>query len=137
MTIQKKQLEPLLIALNYPITKFVQSRKRDRARRGIVAEYEIFQKERTDILNKFATKDGEGEVQLKDGNYEFTPENLPKAEKELTTLLDESIDIDIGVTDAELRDLIDNSTGTFTAGQTDILASFFEDKVKEDKPKKK
>lgn len=135
MKLQKKQLEPLLTVLNYPIKKFAEARKRDRFLLEVNKEFNLVKKEERAIYEKFALKDKKGEFISVNDRLQFQSKDVDKINKEREILLNEEIDIVSNLSIGEVRVLIENSTVEFGSGVTLNLDSFFE--IKKDKKDKK
>lgn len=127
MKLHKKDFEPLIEAINYPIAKFVEARMRDRIMSKLMEEYKLVTDERTTICVSFCEKDKENKPIIENDNYKFTPENLKKANKEIETLWNEEITINTDVTIGQLKSLVEKSPLEFKVGGTTRLNFLFED----------
>lgn len=131
MKLQKKYLEPILIAINYPINKFALCRRRDAVRDVLITEYKKYSAERKAIQEKFCIKDKDQKPVLNEfKNYTFTEKNEEKATKELEILVAEEIEIvpniEPRVTIGEVKNIVEQSTVAFEAGATTTLGELFD-----------
>lgn len=133
MKIKKKYIEPVLAAINYPISKFVYARKRDKMKKALVAEYETLLAESKAIKEKFANKK-DGQAIIIENSYDIPEKKLETAKKELEILFEEEVTIEEkDFTFGELKDIVEKSTAEFLPGQTEILSDLFDGEPKKKK----
>ena len=91
----------------------------------LLKENDIIEKQRRLIIEKYADKDEQGQLIIKEGNVSFKEkENAEKAQQEL----DELANLEIDITDRKIteEDLI-NANLQLTLNQLNILKYFIED----------
>jgi hypothetical protein len=127
MKLKKKQLKPLINALDYKINKFTESRKRDRFTKLIEIEDRVFENEKLVIIRKLCIKDKKGKpIEHEGGIYHFEGKNKDTFIKEFDILKNEEVNINTEMTLPELRVLVEKSTKEFGIGDTLELEFLYE-----------
>ncbi len=121
MQIKKSSLEALY---NYTkgtegVLDLKDSRVRDTFLKQLTEKTALFQQERNKIYTTFCKKDEEGKPALVDGTkYEFNTEDLETINKELQTLLDEEVTLELhGIT----KELLQQSGYKPMVGEAEII----------------
>lgn len=119
MKLQKKYLEVFYkVIKGYKTDKMSQARLRDSFLRTAGEPLDQFIKDRNVIYVNFCKKNEDGTPDIKEDKYAFEPQVIEEVTKELQTLLDEEIEIEVP---AEVKDMIEESSYVTEPGETLVV----------------
>lgn len=127
MTLQKKELDIIFIALSETKPTLSEARIRDSFLKPLGVTLDQFNKDKTAIYETYCDKNEDGTPEIVDGKYHFQNNELEKINTELKTLLDEEVDIPTHPSvPGKLKELIENTNYSPKPGEVDIIDSFIE-----------
>ena len=122
MKIEKKYLDLLLKVTQNSKCNLKEARIRDKFIKNIVDEYKTKEEDRVKICEALCVKGKDKKPIMKNNNYQFTPENIPKFQKEFEALLSEKVTLTLLPIDAKLiLKLIDNTKYEPEIGEVEII----------------
>lgn len=89
----------LPIKISYPTSKNLSAFQK---------EYDIINDERIKLMGSYADKDENGEMLVKDGQYQFSGNSLSLFQKEYLEYLETEIDVDVATINDEYLNLLDD-----------------------------
>lgn len=120
MQLKKQYLEPLFLLtqgtdgqLSLP-----EARVRDKFMKTVNEVTQEYEGHRKVIYEKFCTKTEDGKPDIADGKYHFDKEQLPEVNKELETLLAETVEI---ATPEGLKDILEKSAYKPRVGEAESI----------------
>lgn len=141
--IKNRELHPVIKTLTYEMP-FKDSRIKNRIIDTLIKEYDKYEKNRIDIVTKFADKDESGKFIFVDsidekGNikkiYSFSDENLESFNKEYEILVNEEVCIDmtpsVQTYFVRLKEFIENSPVKISISESFHVENFLEELDKE------
>lgn len=141
MKVKKGNLEVFFLVLRETdgILNLADARVRDAFMKPLGVEVDAMVADRIKIYEMYCKKKEDGTPDVNDGNFHFSKENSPIADKELIALYGEEVEVEFkwGVSPSKLKEIIEKSKYMPKYGEVEkideVLASL---EVKEEKPKK-
>lgn len=123
MTLQKKELEIIFLALSETKPSLADARIRDPFLKELGTAIENLNKEKTEIYLEYCDKDDEKNPTVIDGKYHFQDEVINKVNGELITLVEEEVEISCKNPE-KLKELIEDTAYSPKPGEVEIIDSF-------------
>lgn len=118
MTIEKKYLELFFATLQKTTPVLADARVRDAFIKKLTPEVQSFFEDRKKIFETFCIKDDKDKPVIENGNFTFDPSVYPELEKELLTLLKETVEISVP---KEIKSIIQSTSYGFKTGEVEIF----------------
>jgi len=120
LQLEKKYLEVFYLTLKGTegILSLAESRTRDGFMKTLGDVLEIFYADRKKIYETYATRKEDGIIDLTDNKYYFAPEKLDELNGELTTLLNEKVELSAP---ESLKPIIEKTTYNPKVGEVEMI----------------
>ncbi len=126
MTIQKKNIEVVFLALKETSPNLADARIRDSFLKPLGEALDQLNRDKTAIYVQYCDKNEDGSPKIELGNYHFKTEDIDTINEELNTLFDETVDIptDNPSVPEKLKELIEKTNYSPKIGEVEIIDSF-------------
>lgn len=120
MTLQKKYLEVFFLALKGTegILTLAEARQRDEFMKSLIETLRTFEADRATIYVKFCDKNEDGTPDLSDNKYKFKQEVTEELGKELTVLVDETVELTPG---PMIKEILVKTTYSPKVGEAELI----------------
>lgn len=123
MTLQKKDLEIIFLALNDTKPNLADARIRDAFLKPLGEQLDQFNKDRNTVYVTYCDKDENNQPIVTENKYTFPADKLEEINTELLKLIEEEVEIEVQNPE-KIKELIEGTNYSPKTGEVEIIDSF-------------